>query len=128
VDKVLDDGAVQLVNADPPRNVWVASWTNNSIVADGDHPTSQQRLDIGRRGKRPIYGARYKQTEKFRPKDRPLVNDFISDEEFARLLRLWFGNIQRVWNRAGLSKSGAGTRTSGTTPTPSANRSSTSRR
>ena len=35
-------------------------------------------------------------TEKLRPKDRPLVNDFISDEEFARLLRAWFGNIARV--------------------------------
>jgi ParB-like chromosome segregation protein Spo0J len=55
--------------------------------------------------------------EKLRPKDRPLVNDFISDEEFARLLRLWFGNIQRVWSRAGRSTSGAATRTSGTTRT-----------
>src|SRR5262249_43400165 len=34
--------------------------------------------------------------KKLRPKDRPLVNDFVSDEEFDRLLRAWFGNIARV--------------------------------
>jgi len=34
--------------------------------------------------------------EKLRPKDRPMANDFVSDAEFARLLRLWFGNIQRI--------------------------------
>jgi len=33
---------------------------------------------------------------KLRPKDRPLVNDFVSDEEFIRLLHHWFGNIARV--------------------------------
>ena len=31
-----------------------------------------------------------------RAKDRPLENDFLSDEEFDRLLRAWFGNIARV--------------------------------
>jgi DNA modification methylase len=31
-----------------------------------------------------------------RAKDRPLENDFVSDEEFERLLRAWFGNISRV--------------------------------
>jgi DNA modification methylase len=33
---------------------------------------------------------------KLRPRDRAIEGDFLSDEEFARLLRLWFGNIQRV--------------------------------
>jgi DNA modification methylase len=31
-----------------------------------------------------------------RAKDRPLVNDFLSEEAFARLLRAWFGNLARV--------------------------------
>jgi len=35
-------------------------------------------------------------TRKLRPKDRPLENDFLSDEDFAKLLRAWFGNIARV--------------------------------
>jgi len=33
---------------------------------------------------------------KLRPKDRPLANDFVSDEEFDRMLHAWFGNIARV--------------------------------
>ena len=31
-----------------------------------------------------------------RAKDRPLANDFVSDEEFERLLLAWFGNASRV--------------------------------
>jgi len=61
-----------------------------------DRIVGQQGMDIAIRGKKPIHGAKYAQTKKLRPKDRPLVNDFVSDEEFARLLRAWFGNIQRV--------------------------------
>jgi DNA modification methylase len=34
--------------------------------------------------------------QKMRAKDRPLANDFVSDEEFDRLLNAWFGNIARV--------------------------------
>ena len=35
-------------------------------------------------------------TKKMRAKDRPLANDFVSDEEFDRLLTAWFGNMARV--------------------------------
>src|SRR5579872_2238314 len=35
-------------------------------------------------------------TRKLRAKDRPLANDFVSDEEFDRLLHAWFGNMARV--------------------------------
>ncbi|MCW5776863.1 MAG: site-specific DNA-methyltransferase [Phycisphaeraceae bacterium] len=31
-----------------------------------------------------------------RAKDRPLENDFVSDEEFGRLLLAWFGNMARA--------------------------------
>jgi hypothetical protein len=34
--------------------------------------------------------------KKLRPKDRPLANDFVSDEEFNRLLHAWFGKLSRV--------------------------------
>ena len=34
--------------------------------------------------------------KKLRAKDRPLANDFVTDEEFDRLLDAWFGNIARV--------------------------------
>ena len=40
--------------------------------------------------------SRSRQGKKLRAKDRPLANDFVSDEEFDRLLDAWFGNIARV--------------------------------
>ena len=34
--------------------------------------------------------------KKLRAKDRPLANDFVSDEAFDALLDAWFGNMARV--------------------------------
>ena len=34
--------------------------------------------------------------KKFRAKDRPLENDFVTDEAFDQLLDAWFGNLARV--------------------------------
>jgi hypothetical protein len=34
--------------------------------------------------------------KKLRAKDRPLANDFVSDEAFDALLDAWFGNLARV--------------------------------
>jgi DNA modification methylase len=33
---------------------------------------------------------------KMRPKDRPLANDYVTEEAFDQLLAAWFGNIARV--------------------------------
>lgn len=90
VDRLLDGATIQLVNTDPPYNVKVASRSNNAIAATGDRPIGQQGMDMA------IRGQTHATDKKLRAKDRPLVNDFVSDEEFARLLRAWFGNIQRV--------------------------------
>jgi DNA modification methylase len=90
VDRLLDGAPVHLVNTDPPYNVGVASRSNNAIAASGDRPIGQQGMDIA------IRKGEHKVDKKLRAKDRALVNDFISDEEFARLLRAWFGNIQRM--------------------------------
>jgi len=90
VDRLLDGATIHLVNTDPPYNVGVASRSNNAIAVSGDRPIGQQGMDMAIRGKT------HATDKKLRAKDRPLVNDFISDEEFARLLRLWFGNITRV--------------------------------
>ena len=90
VDRLLDGARIQLVNTDPPYNVKVASRSNNAIAATGDRPIGQQGMDMAIRGKT------HATDKKLRAKDRPLVNDFVSDEEFARLLRAWFGNIERV--------------------------------
>jgi DNA modification methylase len=90
VDRLLDGQTIHLVNTDPPYNVKVASRSNNAIAATGDRPIGQQGMDKAIRGKT------HATDKKLRAKDRPLVNDFVSDEEFARLLRAWFGNITRV--------------------------------
>jgi DNA modification methylase len=90
VDRLLDGATIHLVNTDPPYNVGVASRSNNAIAATGDRPIGQQGMDMA------IRGRTHATDKKLRAKDRPLVNDFISDEEFARLLRAWFGNITRV--------------------------------
>ncbi|MBN1444054.1 MAG: site-specific DNA-methyltransferase, partial [Planctomycetes bacterium] len=50
-----------------------------------------QSFDL-HRGKSKARGT----TAKMRPKDRPLQNDFVSDEAFAEMLLAWFGNMSRV--------------------------------
>jgi DNA modification methylase len=83
VDRLLDGAAVHLVNTDPPYNVKVEPRSNNAIAAGlSSFEAAGTARDDGPR--------------KLRAKDRPLANDFVSDEEFGRLLRAWFGNIARV--------------------------------
>jgi DNA modification methylase len=79
VDRLLGGAPVHLVNTDPPYNVKVEPRSNNAVAAglssfQGSSPTDK----------------------KLRAKDRPLANDFVSEEEFERLLRAWFGNVARV--------------------------------
>ncbi len=92
VDRLLDGAKIHLVNTDPPYNVKVAPRSNNAVVTAkaAKKFTGQQGMDAKLRGKTRAT------TKKMRPKDRPLANDFVSDEEFASLLRAWFGNIRRV--------------------------------
>jgi len=54
-------------------------------------PTHHQQLDLARD---PSKAKRT--TKKMRAKDRPLANDFVTDQEFDRLLHAWFANIARV--------------------------------
>ncbi|MEZ6057192.1 MAG: hypothetical protein R3C01_10855 [Planctomycetaceae bacterium] len=53
--------------------------------------THHQSMDVAR------HPEKSKPTQKkLRAKDRPLANDFVSDDEFDGLLDAWFGNIARV--------------------------------
>jgi DNA modification methylase len=93
VDRLLDGAAVHLVNTDPPYNVKVEPRSNNAIAAGlSSFGTSHhQQLDLER------HPNKAKPTgKKLRAKDRPLANDFVSDEEFDRLLQAWFRNLARV--------------------------------
>ena len=96
VDRLLDGATIQLVNTDPPYNVKVEPRSNNAIAAGlssfGEPGLKHhQGFDVSR-DKSKAKGT----TKKMRAKDRPLENDFVSDEEFDRLLAAWFGNIARV--------------------------------
>ena len=93
VDRLLDGSAIQLVNTDPPYNVRVEPRSNNAIAAGNSSfkRTHHQKLDLAR------HPEKSKPTHrKMRAKDRPLANDFVTDEAFDKLLRAWFGNIARV--------------------------------
>ncbi|MHC4138079.1 MAG: DNA methyltransferase [Planctomycetota bacterium] len=93
VDRLLDGAPVHLVNTDPPYNVKVEPRSNNAIAAGLSSFQAQhhQQLDVAR------HPEKSKPTHRqMRPKDRPLENDFVSDEEFERLLHAWFGNVART--------------------------------
>jgi DNA modification methylase len=81
VDRLLDGQPVHLCNCDPPYNVRVEPRSNNAIAAG-----------LSSFAAAPGAGT----DKKLRAKDRPLANDFVSDDEFDRLLSAWFGNIARV--------------------------------
>lgn len=94
VDRLLDGAMIHLVNTDPPYNVKVEPRSNNAIAAglsSFQGTSHHQGLDLAR------HPGKSKPTQKkMRAKDRPLANDFVSDEEFDRLLAAWFGNMARV--------------------------------
>jgi hypothetical protein len=93
VDYLMGGATIHLVNTDPPYNVKVEPRSNNAIAAGNSSftKTHHQSLDLA------LHPGKDKPTtKKMRPKDRQLMNDFVSDEEFDRLLRAWFGNISRV--------------------------------
>jgi DNA modification methylase len=96
LDRLLDGHQIHLVNTDPPYNVNVAPRSNNAIAAGTSHSLGaigkhQHEADLARSpGKaKATHGT-------LRAKDRPLANDFVSPEEFDRLLAAWLGNIARV--------------------------------
>ena len=95
MDRLLDGAAIHLVNTDPPYNVKVEPRSNNAIAAGLSHrsqgPKHHQALDLAR------HPEKSKPTQKkLRAKDRPLANDFVTDEAFDELLAAWFGNMARV--------------------------------
>jgi DNA modification methylase len=93
VDRLLDAAKIHLVNCDPPYGVRVEPRSNNAIAAglSSFQAKHHQQLDVAR------FPSKSKPTtKKLRAKDRPLANDFVSDQEFDRLLHAWFGNMARV--------------------------------
>ncbi|MGD9791122.1 MAG: DNA modification methylase [Phycisphaerales bacterium] len=101
VDRLLGSDRVHLVNTDPPYNVKVEPRSNNAIAAGLSSFSATQRKDTSATDQQSADLNRYPEKSKpthrkLRAKDRPLANDFVSDEEFERLLTAWFGGIARV--------------------------------
>jgi DNA modification methylase len=95
VDRLLDGAPIHLANTDPPYNVRVEPRSNNAIAAGLSSFVQYGNSDPGRDLVRCPEKAKATD-KKLRAKDRPLANDFVSDEEFNRLLHAWFGNLSRV--------------------------------
>ncbi|MBX3323166.1 MAG: ParB N-terminal domain-containing protein [Phycisphaeraceae bacterium] len=104
LDRLLDGQVIDLVNTDPPYNVKVEPRSNNAIAAGnssfskqtGRAQTHHQKLDLAR------HPEKAKPTgTKMRAKDRPLANDFVTDDAFDALLLAWFGNAARALKPGG---------------------------
>jgi len=111
VDRLLEGHPIHLVNTDPPYNVKVEPRSNNAIAAGNSSfslmksQSLTKAVDATRGGKGLHHhqafdvarqGAKHATHKKLRPKDRPLANDFLSDDAFDKMLHAWFGNIARV--------------------------------
>lgn len=83
--------------------------SNNAIAAGLSSfagPKHHQGLDLAR------HPEKSKPTgSKLRAKDRPLANDFVTDEAFDVLLDAWFGTWHVCWFQVEGFTSGAATRT-----------------
>ena len=98
VDRLMGGARAHLVNTDPPYNVKVEPRSNNAVAAglssfsstNTKPQTHHQGFDEAR------FGHRKPTHAKMRAKDRPLENDFVSDEDFEKMLLAWFGNMARV--------------------------------
>ena len=91
IDRLLDGAPIHLLNTDPVYNVKVEPRSNNAIAAGLSSFAGARRRQDAAQG-----SSKAKATGPMRAKDRPLENDYVSDEEFARLLRAWFGNASRA--------------------------------
>jgi DNA modification methylase len=97
LDRLLDGNVIHLVNTDPPYNVRLEPRSNTAIAA-GLSSFTNKKAQLHHQGFDQARGAGdpKKARKKMRAKDRPLENDFVSDEDFDAMLRAWFNNAARV--------------------------------
>jgi len=102
LDLLLDGATIDLFASDPPYNVRVEPRSSTAIAAgNSSHPDLSQKMhhqgfDVARGVTDPKKARR-----KMRPKDRPLENDFVTDEAFDEMLLAWFSNASRVLKPGG---------------------------
>jgi DNA modification methylase len=99
VDLLLEGAPVHLAVIDPPYHVGLEPRTRQAIAAgfsSFEGTRHHAALDAAQSTEKAQSKGR-----KLRARDRPLANDFVSDEEFGRLLKDWFGNLARVLQPGG---------------------------
>lgn len=102
LDRLMDGNTIDLVNMDPPYNVKVEPRSSTAIAAgNSSHPDLSKKMhhqgfDVARGVTDPKRARK-----KMRAKDRPLENDFVTDEAFDQMLLDWFGNASRVLKPGG---------------------------
>jgi len=121
LDHLLDGATIDLVSMDPPYNVKVEPRSNNAIAAgvtsfsrredlQCERSTSERGAkDRARLAKRTHHqsfdvarqGEKKRTHQKMRAKDRPLANDFVTDDAFDEMLLAWFANASRVLKPGG---------------------------
>jgi DNA modification methylase len=91
VDRLLGGAPIHLVNTDPPYGVHVEPRSSNAISAGfSSFAAAHQHQTLA---------SRHEATpteRKLRARDRPLVNDLVSEKEFSCLLHAWFSNLARA--------------------------------
>jgi len=94
--RLLAGNRIHLVNTDPPYNVKVEPRSGNAIRAGLSSFKGTARAHKGLKHHQSFdmaRGAVGKSTGQMRAKDRPLINDFLPEAEFEKLLRAWFSNL-----------------------------------
>jgi len=102
LDRLLDGVTIDLVNMDPPYNVKVEPRSSTAIAA-GLSSFEGKKAQLHHQGFDQARGITdpAKARKKMRAKDRPLENDFVSDDDFDRMLLAWFANASRVLKPGG---------------------------
>ncbi|MFW6124528.1 MAG: DNA modification methylase [Pirellulales bacterium] len=102
LDRLLDGASIDLVNTDPPYNVKVEPRSATAIAA-GKSSFPEQAGKMHHQGfdqARGVADASHAR-KKMRAKDRPLENDFVTDEQFDKLLLAWFAAASRALKPGG---------------------------
>jgi len=97
LNRLLDGETIDLLACDPPYNVKVEPRSSTAIAA-GLSSFQNKKAQLHHQGFDQARGVTdpKKARKKMRAKDRPLENDFVSDEAFDQMLLAWFGNASRV--------------------------------
>ena len=102
LDRLLDGARIDRLSCDPPYNVRVEPRSSTAIAAgNSSHPDLSKKMH--HQGFDQASGVidSKKVRKKMRAKDRPLENDFVSDEAFTEMLLAWFSNASRVLKAGG---------------------------